>query len=423
MSRKPRAFNFDPFAFSLSKLSGGVSVYHNLNLPVPTLLVGAVFFSGSREEPKGKWGVGHFMEHLPFRGTDAFPNKVALTAPIENLGGVINAWTSHEEIVFLVKTAPEDLPLGLKALTEIIFRARNGKSDFRDEFSAVVEELGDNLSNPAYKTIEEALKRLFRGHPLGHSPLGTAESLKALCLRDVRDFYESRIKNGPFALVVLGNAREDTILGQLEAVFGKVQPPVETRLTVAYKQSRKEEVILERLPYPRTHLFLGGTAFSATDSKNATVAEVFETMLTKGLSSPLFHALREDEGLVYGYNFSYDSWSDAGVVWFSASTKMRNARRIQRIFFETAQGVADDKRRFALAKEMLLKANRLEEWTLFDILNETARCLTRVGKPPSSRQDEEARITAVTHDRVRRFAETYLNEERFLTVILKGQAE
>ena len=423
LAKKHVARNFDPFAFSSYKLSGGLPVYYNLDLSFSAILVGAVFFSGSRDEPEEKAGLAHFMEHVPFRGTAVFPTKVALAAPIENRGGAINAQTSHEQMVFYVNIVPEDLALGLKVLADIIFRARIGKRDFEDEFSAVIDELGNNLSDPLYVTSEESKNRLFRGHPLGHSPLGTAKSLKALRLADVRNFYESRIKNGSFALVVLGHANKRMVLERLEATFGRVRPHAWLRQAVAFKQSEKEEVILKNRPYPRTHLFLSSTSFSAADGKNVIVADVFETMLANGLSSPLFQALREDKGLLYDYNFSCDSWSDAGIIWFSASAAMRNVRRIRRIFFETVERVAVDKRRFALAKKMTVKAGRLKEWTSMDILEETAEYMAHAGKLPLLRNEEEARIAAVTHDDIRRFAETYLDKKRFLTLILKGQIE
>src|SRR3989344_6110120 len=57
----------DPLKFEHRVLSNGASAYMNLALPVNHVLLGIVFHAGSKHDPKGREGVAHFMEHMPFK--------------------------------------------------------------------------------------------------------------------------------------------------------------------------------------------------------------------------------------------------------------------------------------------------------------------------------------------------------------------
>ena len=69
-----------------------------------TILV--AFDAGARTERPEENGMAHFLEHLVFKGGEKFPHYRDVNETAERLGGVLNAYTSHDLVAFHITAAP-----------------------------------------------------------------------------------------------------------------------------------------------------------------------------------------------------------------------------------------------------------------------------------------------------------------------------
>lgn len=418
---------FDPFAFKHSELSDGTPLYTNLSFPVRAVLLGVFFPAGSRDEEPGKEGLAHFMEHMPFRGTARFPDKRSLALPIESRGGIINAWTADDSIVFLAKVAPEDAELGAEVLQELTLNAKLEARDFEEEREVVLQEYFDHYAEAGAYAEKTAYSLLFKNHSLGHRPMGEPSSLKSLLVSDVRNFYERHCRYGPRVIFVLGGGTDEERLADLAFRFfsgsGNVVkiPRKQRKQEVLAEIAGEERVVVTDRPYARTAIFIAVRGFPGNDLRSEAATGIFFAMLGGGFASPLFTALREREGLVYGYDTGYDGFNETGVLWFKAGAEFTNTQRVCEKFWETVSDVASDRQRFQVAKEMVRKAEGMKEYTLWHALFKATGDMA-VGSPILSLQEERSLIEAVEYEDVRRLAETYFRKDRSVTVIVKGQA-
>ena len=66
--------------------------------------IAAYVLAGSRLETPAQAGVAHFMEHITFKGTKAYPTTRAVSEAIEGVGGTFNAATDRESTVYWVRS-------------------------------------------------------------------------------------------------------------------------------------------------------------------------------------------------------------------------------------------------------------------------------------------------------------------------------
>lgn len=416
---------FDPFAFKSFALSDETPVYVNLSFPVKAVFMGVFFPAGSRDEEAGKEGLAHFMEHLPFRGTTRFPDKRSLALPIESRGGIINAWTSDDHIVFLAKVAPEDAELGAEVLQELTLNAKLDERDFEEERKIVLQEYFNAYSEAEAYATKIAYSLLFKNHSLGHRPLGEPSSLKSLAVSDVRNFYERHCRRGPRAIFILGGgAQEERVVNLADRFLAGSGNAlrIPRKQEVLTEITEEECAVITDQPYARTTIFIAVRGFSGKDLRSEATTDVFFAMLGRGIASPLFTALREHEGLVYCYGTGYDGFEETGALWFTAGSEFTNAGRVCEKFWETVSSIINDQQRFQAAKEMVLKSAGMKEYTLWPVLMKVTSDIA-VGSPILSLEERQALIESVAFEDVKRLADTYFRKDRSVTVIVKGQAE
>ncbi|MDP3947516.1 MAG: pitrilysin family protein [bacterium] len=414
---------FDPFSFKRRELRNGIPVYANLGFPVEAVVIALIFFAGSRDEEPGTEGSAHFMEHMPFRGTERFLNQKSLSAPIEDRGGVLNAFTSSEHIVFWAKTAPEDIRYATDALGEMAWHARFRPKDFAEERAIVIQEYVGNIADVTTMVAKTCYAELFRGHPLARMPLGELTALKTMELKDVRSFYERHIRQNSFALAVLGGAEECPVFDALEKRFGAFRPErILRRVPAAPPEARAARLIVVDEPYSASAFFMAAPTFPFGDGRRLVAARVLECMAGSGLSAPLVLALRERENLVYSFHFQYDGWSDAGAFEFGALTKFAYTDRLIDAFFRALHRLKGDRARLLAAKKLILKRDRMADVKIGTAFEEFIEYAS-VGLEPVSRETRHAYINAVTMDEIDELITRELARERFTQVVVKGQAD
>ncbi|HEX9488774.1 MAG TPA: pitrilysin family protein, partial [Stellaceae bacterium] len=105
---------FDAKSFTLAN-GLEVVVIENHRAPIVTQMVW--YKVGSADEPRGKTGIAHFLEHLMFKGTKETPPGVFSRIIAQN-GGRENAFTTADYTAFFQSVAADRLELVMKLESE-----------------------------------------------------------------------------------------------------------------------------------------------------------------------------------------------------------------------------------------------------------------------------------------------------------------
>ena len=95
--------------------------------------------AGAADEPPGKSGVAHFLEHLMFKGTDDIPPN-QFSALIEAQGGDDNAFTSWDYTAYFQRISADRLEMGMKMEADRMRNLRLTEDDVATEREVILEE-------------------------------------------------------------------------------------------------------------------------------------------------------------------------------------------------------------------------------------------------------------------------------------------
>ena len=212
-------FNSDTFT-----LSNGlqVVVIENHRAPIVTQMIW--YKSGAIDDPSGKSGIAHLLEHLMFKGTTSVPDG-EFSKIIARNGGTENAFTSTDYTAYYQNIARDRLELVMFLESDRMKNLLFLQKDFDPELEVVKEErLMRTENNPAALLSERRNAALWGEHPYGRPVIGTKKELSLLTLEDARQFYQTHYAPDNAVLVVSGDITAEELKPLAEKYYGKIPP-------------------------------------------------------------------------------------------------------------------------------------------------------------------------------------------------------
>src|SRR2546429_2463933 len=186
-------------------LPNGLPVHR---VPIPgtrALTVLVAFDAGARSERPEENGMAHFLEHLVFKGGERYPTYKEVNETAERLGGVLNAYTSHDLVAFHITVRAESAPAAIDLLTDFVGRPRLDADELERERGVVIQEINRAYDQPS--TVAEYLidRAAFGEHPLGRTVLGPEENLRSFTREGIIAFRERRWAGARGGVLLVGN--------------------------------------------------------------------------------------------------------------------------------------------------------------------------------------------------------------------------
>lgn len=191
--------------FRETVLDNGLSVIAECNPQAYSAALAFFVNTGARDEPPELAGVSHFLEHMAFKGSQR-RSADDVNRQLDALGADCNAWTSEELTVFHTAVLPEHVDQALGILADIL-RPALRPEDFELERKVILEEIRMVEDQPPFGADDKCRALHFGPHPLGHSVLGSVESVGRLPLEAMRAYHARRY--GARNTVLVGAGRID----------------------------------------------------------------------------------------------------------------------------------------------------------------------------------------------------------------------
>ena len=285
------------------------------------IVVGA----GSRYEPAEKAGLSHFLEHLPFKGTRSWPTALAISEAVEGVGGMMNAATDREMTSFWCKVASVHADRALPVLLDLVLNPLLDPVEMEKEREVIQDELRVTNDYPAQVCDLLIDRALWPDQAMGRDVGGTAETVAAISLDDVRGYMERQYRPNNTVIGIAGAISHCDAVAMVEAAAGHWEPaPVLELEPASPPPSDAPAILLERRATEDTSLCIGmpGLALSDPDRYAATV---FNGILGDGMSSRLFQNLRENLGITYDVHSALSNYRDCGALVVSCATEPSRA--------------------------------------------------------------------------------------------------
>ncbi len=211
--------------------------------------------AGSLQERDDERGLAHFIEHMAFRGTTAYPGS-SLTTALERrgigLGPDNTAFTSFDYTIYhleLPDARPETLRLGLG-----VFREYAGGLTF--DPAAIARERGvvlsekDTRNTPDERISDASLRSLWpASRHARRAPIGLEAEIRQFTREQFVAFYDAWYRPERLAVIIVGAVAPDAVEPLVAEVLGPLAaraPPRPEPTDLVAAQAAAPDVALYR---------------------------------------------------------------------------------------------------------------------------------------------------------------------------------
>ena len=333
-------------------LDNGLRIIH---LPSDSQVVycGYQINAGTRNEEPGEEGLAHFCEHVTFKGTERRKAWHILNC-LESVGGDLNAYTNKEGTVYYSAILKEHIARAVDLLSDIVFHSVYPQAEIDKEVEVICDEIESYNDSPAELIYDEFENILFKGSPLGHNILGTAEQVRAFKTEDALRFTRKLYRPDNAIFFSYGDIDFKKLVKLIQKALGECPKGRELACSADCKSAETptEERIAEETPTGETpteemeagdanhkvqsskfnvqskvagktivmqknthqaHVMIGTRAYDVNDDRRMPLYLLNNMLGGPGMNAKLNLALREHNGLVYTVESTMVAYGDTGT--------------------------------------------------------------------------------------------------------------
>ncbi len=327
-------------------------VFEKRDLPVVSMAF-AVRYGGINESAKER-GIAHFIEHLLYKGTKNRTHK-QISEQIEKNGGVLNGFTEETLTAYWCKMPSNKIKIALDVLGDMVRNPLFDEKELDKERKVIFEEMKVYHDALRYYVFEKIQQFLYN-NPLGIPLIGTKKTLSSITRKKMTEKFKQIYQPKNMILCVVGDANFSEIINYAEKNFNGAGKNVNPLKII----KRNKSAIEKRGGIDQANLIL---AFHSPLSKDKRIfaAKVLMSLMANGLSSRLFHEIREKRNMAYSIfgdiadnkNFSY-SYVYAGVL-------KENVQKVKTLILEEFEKVSHDltEKELNAAKEQIIGNHKI----------------------------------------------------------------
>ena len=333
-------------------LDNGLRIIH---LPSDSQVVycGYQINAGTRNEEPGEEGLAHFCEHVTFKGTERRKAWHILNC-LESVGGDLNAYTNKEGTVYYSAILKEHIARAVDLLSDIVFHSVYPQAEIDKEVEVICDEIESYNDSPAELIYDEFENILFKGSPLGHNILGTAEQVRRFTTEDALRFTRKLYRPDNAIFFAYGDIDFKKLVKTLNLELGTLnfmnsktsETPAETLNfelgTLNFMNSKASEtpatemeagdanhkvqsskfnvqskvagqtIVMQKNTH-QAHVMIGTRAYDVNDDRRMPLYLLNNMLGGPGMNAKLNLALREHNGLVYTVESTMVAYGDTGT--------------------------------------------------------------------------------------------------------------
>ncbi len=292
---------FDPEHFTLAN-GMQVVVVSNHRAPVVTHMVW--YRVGAMDEPPGRTGVAHLLEHLMFKGTKDHPDGEFSQIVARN-GGRENAFTSQDFTGYFQSVAADRLELMMELESDRMINLVLSEDDIETERQVVLEERRSRIENdPSGRLSEQTSAVTYLNHPYRNPVIGWEHEIRLITRDDLAAFYRAWYAPNNAILVVVGDVEMAQVRPLAEKYYGRIparplperiawsEPPASAARDVTLRDEQVRQPSWSRR-FPAPSYVYGNTG-------QVHALEVLAEIVGGGTTSRMYRGLVVEQGIAAG---------------------------------------------------------------------------------------------------------------------------
>ena len=276
------------------RLDNGLRIILAPNDKENKIFMNTVYLTGSLNDPKGKGGLAHLLEHLAFKGTknvkgDEFQRR------LDQYTLMTNASTDYYSTKYTNVIRPEKT-----ALSEVIFLEAERMDQLvlqekyvPTEIDIVKREREIRLDQPFSVLMDQVFKSAYGNQYLGRLPIGDLNELQSINMQELNQFYRSWYAPNNAFMVISGKFDKAEVLKQIDSHFSPIQSrsvPAQVKVPALKPEQiqQREFTVQKGSDLAKFNIYLNGP-----DEKIKTALAVSPTLYTLQPSGHLYQSMVE----------------------------------------------------------------------------------------------------------------------------------
>ncbi len=408
-------------AIQKRKLSNGLPVWIVEMHKVPVVQVNLISFSGTANDPPGKFGLASLTAAMLEEGAGS-RSALEIADAVDFLGADLSATTTSDAAAVRLHVPVARLADALPIMADVALRPTFPKDELERQRQQRLTSILQGRDDPATIAAIAFARVLYgKAHRYGTAQMGTAETIKTFTTDDLRAFYASMLRPDNATLLAVGDVTGDALVPLLEKNFGAWKAagaPAAEKLPPVEAPARRQVFLIDKPGAPQSQIRIGsiGVARSTPDYFPLTV---MNTVLGGSFTSRLNNNLREVHGYTYGASSSFDMRAAAGPFFAAAGVQTDKTSEALKEFFNELNGILKP-----VPAEELARAKNyvsLRYPSAFEATGDVSRRLEDAlvyHLPDDYFSRYVQNIQAVTSADVQRVAQKYVQPDRVAVVVV-----
>ncbi|WP_445116136.1 M16 family metallopeptidase [Acinetobacter sp. WZC-1] len=228
------------------------------------VFINTVYLTGSLNDPQGKGGLAHLLEHLAFKGTENVSGE-EYQRRLDQHTLMSNASTDYYSTRYTSIVRPEK-----SSLDEVIYleAERMDKLVLQEKFvpselAIVMREREVRMDQPFSVLMDQMWKAAYGNQSLGRSPIGDLDELKSIRMGELNQFYRTWYAPNNAVMIIAGKFNKAEVLQQIDKNFSsiparKIPAQAQVPLLDAASIKVRDFIVKKGSDLAKFHIYLNG---------------------------------------------------------------------------------------------------------------------------------------------------------------------
>jgi len=351
-------------------LDNGLKVIVSEDHKAPIATFQVWYKVGSKHDPGRKSGMSHLLEHMMFKGSKNYENKI-FSRLIQSNGGIDNAFTTKDYTMYYETLPSNKIEIALKLEADRMYNLLLKEKDLKDEKNVVMEErrlrYEDDPQNSLY---EEVVATAFKIHPYRNPVIGWMPEIKSITQKDLIKHYKSYYCPKNSFIVIVGDVIADEIFNKVKKYFSNIPICSSLPLKISLKepqQKGEKRVYLKKeakLPY-----ILIAYHVPSFPHKDSVVLDVLSVILS-GKSGRFYNSIVRREKIAIDVFAFYDGLKTDPYLFFIGGTVKPKVdfKKLEKALYkelEKLKNVPPTEKEVQKAKNQIIASFIMEQDSIF----------------------------------------------------------
>ena len=371
----------------------------------PTVTALVLVETGSKYETKEINGLSHFLEHMCFKGTIKRPTARDITTELDTMGAQYNAFTGQEYTGYYAKSDAKHFKKIFDVVSDIYLNSTFPEAEMQKEKGVIIEEINMYEDLPMRHVQDMIMEVLYGDQPAGWNIAGPIENIKKMKRDDFVKYKKEQYVPKATTVVIAGGVSEKDMMTEVKKTFAHLKNDKKSGKLKTIEKQNKPVAKIKHKATDQTHFVLAFRALNVFDKKSA-IASVMSGVLGTGMSSRLFHKLREEMGVCYYVRANTDPYTDHGVFQISSGVDNKRVKEVISAILVECEKLKNElvpEKELAKVKEMFIAGMKMGLEATDDVANFYGGQEVMVKKIESP-EDKAKKIKAVTSKQIQAMA-------------------